>query len=73
MIHCRLVLHHRDGRIEESSLDGDGPIAMGDYCKLPPHADHWWRVVALRWGAEGGGVAWLEPATLPERLRPLES
>ena len=73
MTHCRLILHHVDGRVEESSVDGDGPIMVGSYFKLPPHADHWWRVVALRWGTEGGGVAELEPTTLPPHLRKLEA
>jgi hypothetical protein len=70
MNHCRVLLHHPDGRVEESSLDGDGPIAVGDYCKL---TDHWWKVVALRWGAEGGGYAEMEPTTLPPHLRELDS
>ena len=73
MAHCRLILHHVDGRVEESSVDGDGPIVMGSYFKLPPHADHWWKVVAVRWGAELGGVAELESTTLPAQLRKLEA
>jgi hypothetical protein len=73
MNHVRVLLHHLDGRVEESSLDGDGPLAVGAYCKLLPHADHWWKVVALRWGTEGRGFAELEPATLPEHLRGLET
>jgi hypothetical protein len=73
MNHCRVVLHHVDGRVEESTLDGDGPIMMGSYVKLPPHADHWWKVVALRWGVEGRGYAEMEPTTLPPHLRKLET
>jgi hypothetical protein len=73
MNHCRLILRHVDGRIEESNVHGDGPIMVGSYFKLPPHADHWWKIVALRWGAEGRGVAELEPTTLPPHLRKLEA
>jgi hypothetical protein len=72
MNHCRLILHHLDGRVDESSLHGDGPILVDSYFKLP-HGDHWWKVVALRWGAKGGGLAELEPATLPPHLRKLEA
>jgi hypothetical protein len=68
-----VLLHHLDGRVEESSLDGDGPIVVGSYFKLPPHADHWWEVVALRWGVEGGGYAEMKPTTLPPHLRKLET
>jgi hypothetical protein len=73
MAHCRLILHHLDGRVEESSLDGDGAVTVGGYFKLPPHADHWWKVVALRWGAERGGVAELEPTELPADLAKLDA
>jgi hypothetical protein len=44
-----------------------GPIGLGSLFKLPPHAEHGWKVVALRWYA-GNGVAHLEPATLPPEL-----
>jgi hypothetical protein len=69
MVRCRLILSHADGRVEESDITGEGPIMVGAYFHLPPHAEHWWRVVALRWGGEGGtGVAELEPTELPPEL-----
>lgn len=62
MIHIRLLLHHRDGRVEESSLDGHGPFGPEDFVHLPPHADHWWQVRSLRWEGDGRrGFAELEP------------
>jgi hypothetical protein len=36
--------HHGDGRVEESSLDGDGPFMPDAGLRLPTHADHWWKV-----------------------------
>lgn len=73
MTTCRLILHHADGRMEETSVWGEGPIGMGAYFRLPDCADHWWKVVALRWGAAPDqGVAELEPATLPPHLERLE-
>ena len=71
MTHCRLILHHTDGRVEESSVYGNWPIVMA--ATSSSHADHWWKVVALRCGAEGGGVAELESTTLPAHLRKLEA
>jgi hypothetical protein len=69
MVHCRMILRHADGRVEETSVHGDGPIAVGSLLRLPPHADHWWKVVALRWPGDGGsGYAELEPTTLPPGL-----
>ena len=69
-----MLLRHSDGRVHETDVIGDGPITVGGYWRLPPHADHWWKVVALRWGGDGGpGVAELEPATLPPELRQLET
>jgi hypothetical protein len=66
VIHVRLILHHRDGRCEESSLDGDAPFMPDAYVHLPPHADHWWKVRSLRWNADGrSGFAELEPADEP--------
>jgi hypothetical protein len=67
---CRLLLRHDDGRAEETSVLGEGPIGMDSYLKLPDHADHWWKVVALRWGpTREQGFAELEPTTLPPQLR----
>ena len=73
MVHVRLVLHHRDGRTEESSLDGDGPFTPDGLLHLPPHADHWWKVRTLRWDGDDGrsGFAELEPAELPPHLQEL--
>jgi hypothetical protein len=72
MTKCRMILHHADGRVEETSVCGEGPIAMGGYWRLPNSADHWWKVIALRWGGDGGpGVAELEPTTLPPELEKL--
>jgi hypothetical protein len=70
VLHVRLILHHRDGRSEESSLDGDGPFMPDAYLQLPPHADHWWKVRSLRWNGDGrSGFAELEPADeLPPHL-----
>ena len=70
MIHVKLILHHRDGRIEESSLDGEGPFMPDSLVHLPPHADHLWKVRSLRWNGDGGmGVAELEPTEeLPRHL-----
>ena len=66
MIHVHLILHHRDGRVEESSLDGDGPFMPDGVLLLPGHADHWWKVKSLRWDAQGGsGLAELEPVDEP--------
>ena len=74
MTQCRLILRHADGRVDETSVFGEGPIGMGSYFRLPDHAEHWWKVVALRWGGDGGpGVAELEPATLPPELEKLEA
>jgi hypothetical protein len=71
---CRLILHHADGRVGETSVWGDGPIGMGGYLRLPDHADHWWKVIALRWGATPEqGVAELEPTNLPLHLEKLEA
>jgi hypothetical protein len=67
MVSCRMILHHQDGRIDETNVFGDGPNGMGSLFKLPGHAEHWWKVVALRWYA-GKGVAELEPATPPAEL-----
>jgi hypothetical protein len=62
MLHVRLLLHHRDGRLEESSLDGEGPFGPDGFAYLPPHGDHWWKIRSLRWdGDGGGGFAELEP------------
>jgi hypothetical protein len=70
VIHVRLLLQHRDGRREESSLDGDGPFTPDGLVHLPPHADHWWKVKSLRWHGDGqSGFAELEPVDeLPPRL-----
>jgi hypothetical protein len=69
VVHVRLILHHRDGRTEESSLDGDGPFMPDGFVHLPPHAEHWWKVRSLLWNGEGSsGVAELEPADLPPEL-----
>ena len=69
MVHVRLLLHHRDGRTEDSTLDGDGPLTPDALLHLPPHADHWWRVRTLRWNGDGRtGFAELEPAELPPHL-----
>jgi hypothetical protein len=65
---CRMILRHADGRVEETDVRGEGPILVDSYWKLPPHGDGWWKVVSLRGGAEGGGVADLEPTTLPAHL-----
>jgi len=74
MTRCRLLLRHADGRFEETSVFGAGPLGMGGYLKLPEHADHWWKVVALRWGATPEqGFAELEPTTLPPHLRTRET
>ncbi len=70
---CRMLLRHRDGRVEETEVHGDGPITVGSFWRLPPHAADWWKVVSLRWGSEGHGVAELEPAALPAHLRRLET
>ena len=73
MVQCRMILHHADGRTEETNVRGDDPIAVGQFFRLSPHADHWWRVVSLRWGGDGGpGLAELEPAELPPELQTLE-
>jgi hypothetical protein len=62
LVHVRLLLHHRDGRQEESSLDGEGPFAPDTFVRLPSHADHWWRTQSLRWDGDGQtGFAELEP------------
>jgi hypothetical protein len=62
VLHVRLSLHHRDGRREESSLDGDGPFGPEGVIHLPPHADHWWKVRSLRWDRDARiGFAELEP------------
>jgi hypothetical protein len=70
VVHVRLLLHHRDGGVEESSLDGGGPFLPNAYVHLPPHADHWWKVRSLRWNGNGqSGFAELEPAdALPPHL-----
>src|SRR4051795_11335547 len=66
MIHVHLTLHHRDGRVEESSLDGDGPFMPDGVLLLPSHADHWWKVRSLRWDAQRAvGFADLEPTDEP--------
>lgn len=66
MVRCRLILRHLDGRVEETDVSGDGPILWGSLWHLPPNADHWWKVVALRWNGDGGtGVAELEPTAAP--------
>ena len=73
MIHVRLLLHHRDGRTETSSLDGDGPFLPDGLLHLPPHAEHWWKVRSLRWNGDGRmGFAELEPTdeVPPPRARP---
>ena len=63
MVHVRLLLRHRDGHTEESSIDGDGPLTPDGFLHLPPHADHWWKVRTLRWNGDGRtGFAELEPA-----------
>jgi hypothetical protein len=62
VIHIHLTLHHGDGRVEESSLDGEGPFMPDALVQLPGHADHLWRVRSLRWDAQRGvGFAELEP------------
>jgi hypothetical protein len=64
-----MILHHRDGRVEETDVQGDGVIGTGSLWRLPSSADHWWKVVALRWPGDGGdGVAELEPTELPPHL-----
>jgi hypothetical protein len=69
MVNCRMILHHRDGRVEETSLSGDGAITLDSLWRLPNHADHWWKVVRLRWPGDGStGVAELEPADPPAEL-----
>ena len=74
MTQCRLILRHADGRVDETSVFGEGPIEMESYFRQPDHTEHWWKVVALRWGRDGGpGVAELEPATLPPELEKLEA
>ena len=67
---CRVFLQHSDGRVEETSLWGDGPIAVGDYFRLPDSGPDWWKVASLRWGSPVGsvGVATLEPTELPPHL-----
>jgi hypothetical protein len=63
VVHIHLTLHHRDGRVEESSLDGDGPFLPDALLHLPTHADHLWTVRSLRWEAQRGtGFAELEPS-----------
>jgi hypothetical protein len=72
MLTVRLILHHRDGRVEESSLMGEGPFMFDGVIHLPPHADHWWRVSSLRWNGDGkSGVAELEPTERPPELQTL--
>ena len=74
MTQCRLILRHDDGRVEETRVFGEGPIGTGSYFRLPEHAEHWWKVVALRSSGDGDpGVAELEPATLPPELERLET
>ena len=75
MIHVRLLFHHRDGRLEESSLDGEGPFGPEGFVHLPPHADQWWRVRSLRWDGDGRkGFAELERVgELPPELARLSS
>lgn len=70
MVHVRLLLRHRDGRTEESSLDGDEPLMPDAVLHLMPHADHWWKVRTLRVDGDGRtGFAELEPTELPPHLR----
>jgi hypothetical protein len=69
MVTCRMILHHADGRIEETDVRGDGVILPGSLWQLPASADHWWKVVGVRWPADGGtGVAELEPSVAPPPL-----
>jgi hypothetical protein len=60
-----MTLRHADGRVEETHVQGDGSIAVGSVWRLPSHADHWWKVVALDWRADGIGHAQLEPTEDP--------
>ena len=48
MVRCRLIVHHADGRVEETEVRGDGaPIMPGSLFKLPPIDDkQWWKVVS---------------------------
>lgn len=74
MTQCRMILRHADGQVEETDVRGDGQITVGQYWQLPVHAEHWWKIVSLRWGSDGGpGVAELEPATLPPELEKLQA
>jgi hypothetical protein len=66
-----MILHHEDGRIEETDVRGDGAITIGSYWRLPAASSQWWKIVALRWYA-GEGVAHLEPTELPPHLAGLE-
>ena len=73
MIHVRLLLHHRDGRTEVSSIDGDGPFGPDGFLQLPDIAEHWWKVRSLRWDGDGrSGFAEMEPVDeLPPHLAKL--
>jgi len=48
---CRMILHHEDGRVEgKPTCGGDGARSAWARCgTFRPHAEHWWKVTALRW------------------------
>jgi len=74
VIACHLILHHEDGRIEETDVWGEGGITPGSFFKLPPIDEkQWWKVVSVRWRAgRDAGEADLEPVDLPPHLAKLE-
>ena len=60
-----MTLRHADGEIEETHVQGPGAIAVGSVWRFPSVSDHWWKVVALDWRADGVGHAVLEPTEDP--------
>ena len=72
MVVCKMLLHHADGRIEETEVRGEGPIMPGALFRLAPTGEQWWKVVSVKWPAEGRGEAELEPTELPPHLAALE-